>query len=134
MIREFSAGGVVFKDGTVLVRRPTGGKDYRGNLGWSFPKGLIDEGEIPEEAAVREVAEEGGVVAKIVKKLGTIKYFYKNKDNLMVMKFVTFYLMEWVSDLPDGFGWETAEVKWVWTEEAKKMLVNKSEKELLLKI
>ena len=51
------AGGVVFdRDGRVLVIR-----ERRG--GWVFPKGHIDPGESPLEAARREVAEEAGVDA-----------------------------------------------------------------------
>lgn len=151
MRREFSAGGVVFKKqgGQVLwlVRRPTAGKDYRGNLGWSFPKGWIDDAgegqpgpkasgaEKAEEvelwaAALREVREEGGVEAKIVKKLQTVRFFFKNRGQL-VMKFVTYFLMEWAADVPEGCGWETAEVKWMSREEAEVELAQKGDRQLL---
>ena len=67
---------------------------YRGNAGWSFPKGWIDEVEKLEEAAVREVREEGGVKAKIVRKLPAIKTFFRDKGEL-VLKFITYFVMEW---------------------------------------
>lgn len=137
MKREFSAGGVVYRssDGKIewLVRRPTPNPEYKGNLGWSFPKGWIDEGETPEQAAVREVKEEGGVIAKIVRKLPTIKIFFTDKDGEKVMKFITYYVMEFKKDLPEGAGWETAEVKWVTKAEAMEMLAFGSEKKLLEK-
>ncbi len=122
-----------------LLRRPKPNKDYRGNLGWSFPKGWIDtknqesrikNQETPEEAALREVREEGGVEAKIVRKLPTIKIFFKNKGET-VMKFITYFVMEWEKDIPEGHDWETEEVKWVTKGQALEMLAFKNEKELL---
>jgi len=154
MLREFSAGGIVYKktknesdklssrdsvEGVQnteilwLIRRPKGGNDYRGNLGWSFPKGWIDKGETLEQAALREVAEEGGVKAKIIAKLPTLKVFFTNPDGQKVMKFITYFVMEWQEDLKEGFGWETEEVKWVSQEEAADLLIYKNEKELLEK-
>lgn len=67
--RWVSAGGVVVpsKDdfSKVLVIKPSN------NYGpWSFPKGRIDEGETQIVAAAREVLEETGVRAKILKVAG----------------------------------------------------------------
>ena len=153
MKREFSAGGLVYKKqgGRVvwLIRRPTGGKGYKGNLGWSFPKGWLDDindgndpgplasGQIKasedqlQQAALKEVGEEGGVEARIVKKLSTLRTFFTNQEGEKVMKFITYYLMEYRSDSPAGFGWETAETKWIIGEEIK-LLAHKNEKELLV--
>ncbi len=115
-----------------LIRRPTPNLEYRGNLGWSWPKGWVDEGENLEEAAMREVREEGGVVAKIVKKLPALKVFFKDKGEL-VMKFITYFVMEYESDVLGGFGEETAETKWVTEEEAIELLAHKNERGLLHK-
>ena len=159
MRREFSAGGIVLKrveglksrrvEVLWLVRRPTANPEYKGNLGWSFPKGWIDDrdgGEKPgpkasgeerasdeemQEAALREVREEGGVEAKILKKLPTVKVFFTDNKGNKVLKFITYYLMEYVNDCIQGVGWETAEVKWVSSDEAMKLLAYKSERELL---
>ena len=132
MRREFSAGGIVRKGNLWLIRRPTPNPEYRGNLGWSWPKGWVDEGENLEEAAMREVREEGGVVAKIVKKLPALKVFFKDKGEL-VMKFITYFVMEYESDVLGGFGEETAETKWVTEEEAIELLAHKNERGLLHK-
>jgi len=136
MKREFSAGGIVYKKegGQIwwLVRRPKMNQGYRGNAGWSFPKGWVDGGEHLEEAALREVGEEGGVEARIIKKLPTLKVFFRDKGET-VMKFITYFVMEWVGDLPEGPGWETEEVRWANLADSLKLLAYSNERELLKK-
>lgn len=41
---------------------------------WTLPKGHIDDGESDEEAAVREVAEETGIVCTLAERLDRITY------------------------------------------------------------
>lgn len=60
-----SAGGVVLGGvddlDHVYIRKPSG------NFGpWAFAKGRIDKGETQEQAALREVEEEIGIVARII--------------------------------------------------------------------
>jgi deoxyribose-phosphate aldolase len=68
---ERAAGGVV-------VRESEGGRevllidDAYGHV--TFPKGHLEAGETWEEAAVREVAEETGIQARIVAPLGRVEY------------------------------------------------------------
>ncbi len=135
MLREFSAGGIVYKreeNGVLwLIRKAKGGANYRGSLGWCLPKGWIDEGETMEQAALRETAEEGGVRARIIAKLPTITIFFTNPDKQKVMKFITYFVMEWLEDLKDGFGEETEEIKWASKEVALSLLIYKNEQELL---
>ena len=49
-------------------------------LNWVLPKGHIDAGETPEIAAVRELAEEAGVVGVIVERLSIQHYQRGTKD------------------------------------------------------
>lgn len=84
-----------------------------------------------QENALREVAEEGGVKARIIKKIGTSKYFYKFPGVGNILKFVTFYLMEWVEDLPEGFDDETSEIAWLPFDEAYASLEFQREKDTL---
>src|SRR4051812_1090371 len=101
--REISAGGIVYKKQHgrvfILLVKPTQSQRQPDDPKWGFPKGHIGDklvGEKPEQAALREVAEEGGVETKIVEKLGSIKYnFVWESEN--IFKIVTFYLMEYVS-------------------------------------
>lgn len=148
---EFSSGGVVFKkkdDKTLwLITRSSPSNIYPQPY-WRLPKGwLDDEDDKPgpltrgkkkanekelKETALREVREEAGVNAEIIRKVGTHKIFF-TKNGEKYLKFVTFYLMEWKRDLPEGFGFETSEVGWFAFEEAKEKLKHKSEKEILKK-
>jgi len=87
--REISAGGVVYFGNAILML-----KKYNGD--WVLPKGKIEEDEDIVETSVREVFEEGGVKADVVKYLGKIHYTFKNswKNNEIVNKTVHWYLMK----------------------------------------
>jgi len=128
--REFSAGGVVFRhepEGILwLVVKPKGSEQ------WRFPKGKIEKGENSGQTALREVKEEGGVEARILNKIGNIKYFYV-EDGQRIFKTVTFYLMEYIQEAQEGFCWETEEIAWLPFEEAKRKLAFKNEKDILEK-
>lgn len=139
--RQFSAGGAVYKkegDNVLwLLVQPRGGEKFYDEIRWQLPKGWLEIGEKSEEAAVREVAEEGGVEAKIIGKIDTIKIFFKNtfegRPKETVLKTIAFFLMEYQKDTPEGFGSETQEIIWTPFKEAIKKLTFKSEKEILKK-
>jgi ADP-ribose pyrophosphatase YjhB (NUDIX family) len=64
MALKVAYGGVVFDDdGWVLLREP---KNHFDGYVWTFPKGRPNLGGNPEEAALREVLEETGVIAAII--------------------------------------------------------------------
>ena len=67
--REFSAGGVVVRDDEVVVIVPTR-RAADGSRVLALPKGHVDPGETPVQAAEREVREETGIVAEPVRELG----------------------------------------------------------------
>ncbi len=46
---------------------------------WVLPKGHIEPGEDPEEAARREIREETGVEAEIIASLGTLRFVYRGE-------------------------------------------------------
>lgn len=103
MREEVSAGGVVVLGNTILLLRK-----YNGD--WVLPKGKVEKGENHEQTALREVKEETGVKASIVKYLGEIHYTYKeNWDQQRgVHKIVFWYLMntknmETVPQREEGF-------------------------------
>jgi len=61
-------GGVLINEaGRVLLRKPRGLHKTRV---WTFAKGKPEDGETPEQTALREVFEETGVRGKIIGKVG----------------------------------------------------------------
>jgi len=136
VIREFSSGGVVYKkekNKTLWLVTRSAASDLYPKQVWRLPKGWIDEGEKVEKAALREVREEGGIEAKIIQKIETVKYFFTTADKSKILKFVTFYLMEFIKDLPESFGEETSEIAWLPYEEAYKKLSFSGERQVLKK-
>ena len=98
-----------------------------------FPKGLIAPGEKPEQAALREVAEETGVEARLVTKLGDIRYVY-TWDGERVFKVVSFYLLRYrrgrLGEIAPEQKIEVAEARWFPLEEAPRLLAYKGEREM----
>ena len=118
---DTSSGGVVYrkKDTAIQILML---KDQKGH--WTFPKGMIEKGESPEEAAKREIGEEVGLHAiEIKEKLDSVQYFFK-WENELVKKTVHYFLAEFtgseepVPQTEEGI----EEVRWFSTEEAQKEL------------
>ena len=84
-----SCGGVVIYKGKILLLYKN---LHEKNSGWVLPKGTVEEGETFEDTAIREVLEESGSKARIVKPLGDTHYEFKAKDD-SVNKCVHWYLM-----------------------------------------
>ncbi len=76
--REISSGGVIYKKDEDKIKIALIHRKDR-NV-WALPKGKIDKGEKPQEAAIREVEEETGLKGEIEKKINDIKYWYIAKD------------------------------------------------------
>jgi len=91
---EVSAGGIAIRieDG-VAYAACIGRRNRAGRLEWCLPKGHLEGGETPEEAAVREVAEETGITAEVIQPLGTIDYWFTGDDR-RVHKVVHHFLLE----------------------------------------
>lgn len=131
MIREFSAGGVVFnnKNQVLLVRNYKPDKDVNY---WGFPKGHIEKGESGKEAALREVEEETGVSTQILSKVGDIKYFF-NWQGEKVFKNVAMFLMVYQSGVVKHQESELAEAKWFPAGEALSVITFDNDREILRK-
>ena len=89
MIEATSCGGVVIYRGKILALY----KSYKNRYeGWVLPKGTVEAGEDYEQTALREVREEAGVPASIVKYIGSSQYNFTVPED-MVNKEVHWYLM-----------------------------------------
>ena len=89
MIEAVSCGGVVIFRGKILLLY----KNYMNKSdGWVLPKGTVEDGEEYTETALREVLEESGVEASIMKYIGSSSYRFTIPDDV-VEKEVHWYLM-----------------------------------------
>ena len=89
MVEATSCGGVVIYRGKILTLY----KSYKNRYeGWVLPKGNVEEGEEYHETALREVKEEAGVQASIIKYVGKSQYSF-NIQNDVVEKDVHWFLM-----------------------------------------
>lgn len=128
---EISAGGVVFRaigDGFDIAIVHT--HENR----WQLPKGWIEDGELPEHAAVREVREEAGIDAEIVAPLGTIEYWYRSTydpEPARVHKIVHAFLLRYLGGSTDDHDGEVTEARWVTIDEALLMLAHKDERDMV---
>jgi 8-oxo-dGTP pyrophosphatase MutT (NUDIX family) len=125
---EHSSGGAVIqvKDGVPHVAMIA----TRGRTRWGLPKGAVSEGETSEQAALREVLEETGLRAEIVRPLDTIEYFFRAGDTL-IRKRVDFYLMRYVEGKLTPQLSEVDDVEWVELNEGIQRASFESERKLL---
>lgn len=133
-VEEISAGGIVLDRPSPEASAALIGRiDRRGRLLWSLPKGHLEEGESPEAAAVREVAEETGIRGEVLGSLGSIDFWFV-ADGQRVHKTVHHYLLLRVGGELSDEDVEVAEVAWVPLPEARERLAYADERALLEKV
>jgi len=127
-VRDVSAGGVIYRqrDGQVevaLVGKITPRR-------WGLPKGGPQKGESLEQTAVREVTEETGLHARLIRPLGEIDYWFR-WGGRRHFKTVHFYLMEAVGGDVSQHDHEYDLVEWFSLDEARKNMSYPSEIDIL---
>ena len=130
-----SAGGLVIDEsgtkGLLIGRRDL--KDAtRERLLWSLPKGHIEAGETPEQAAIREVAEETGIQSEISRELGIIDFWFM-AGGKRIHKTVHHYLFREVGGVLAPQVSEVDDVGWFPLEEIISLLAYPDEKKLIAK-
>jgi 8-oxo-dGTP pyrophosphatase MutT (NUDIX family) len=118
-MKSQSAGGVVFdRSGRIAIVRQ---RDRQARLRWTFPKGRLERGESPAQAALREVYEETGLVTKLVSVLGV----YDGKRR----RTHYFRMLLWRDH--GVFDDETEEVRFVRPERALRLLRSRRDRTVL---
>ena len=129
---ETSAGGVVYRQGAAGIEIALGDQRDRlpGAHNVRLPKGRPARGENLEQTALREVAEETGLDARIVAPLGSVDYVYADARG-KVDKKVHFFLMELASTEAGPTDGELERVAWVDIDEAERRLSFTTEQEIV---
>lgn len=128
-VDEYSAGGLVV-DAVHGCAALIGRLDRRGRLLWSLPKGHIEDGETAEQAAVREVEEETGIIAAVQAPLGSIDYWFVAEDR-RVHKTVQHFLLSALGGELSDADVEVTEVAWVPLTELGSRLAYADERRLV---
>jgi 8-oxo-dGTP pyrophosphatase MutT (NUDIX family) len=136
-VEQVSAGGVayrLFESGwqvAIVSVKPS--------RRWQLPKGIVDPGETPEQAALREVREEAGIETELIAPIETVEYWYVGEprrggsERVRFHKFVHFYLLKYLGGNVEDHDHEIAEARWVNPSEAIEMLAFKGEKAVVEK-
>ena len=134
-VDEVSAGGLVI-DTSGTMGLLIGRYDHKDASGkrvlWSLPKGHIEEGETPEQAAIREVAEETGITSSITKSLGVIDFWFM-AGGKRIHKTVHHFIFTEVGGTLLAQESEVDEVSWFPLSEIVDRLAYPDEKKLIAK-
>ena len=117
------------RDGQIVAIVPTR-RAADGSKVLALPKGHVDPGETPIQAAVREVREETGIVGEPVRELGESRYWYR-RGGRTVGKIVTFYLFDYVSGSFADHDDEVEEVRWIPIAQAPELLTHDAERDIV---
>lgn len=101
----------LIRDGKVVVTKYNEGQPTEGY--YDIPGGKIEDGETPEQAAIREMKEETGIIVKNLKRRG--KFVADNPNK--IFEFEVFFAEDFEGE-PQNFEENTSE--WVEIEELLK--------------
>ena len=129
---DFAAGGIVFYDNSIIIVKNKRGDISLNKSFWGFPKGHLEDGEKPAEAAVREVYEETGFRVKLNsdKPIAESRYDINLEDGV-IHKTVWFYEMKVINAFEKEPDDEIEELAIVNYDEAINLLTFSEDKKIL---
>ena len=127
-MKEKSCGAVIYKkennDYKFLLI-------YQNNGFWSFPKGHVEDNEIEEETAIREIKEETNLDVNLDNNFKhKIEYCIEHKN---VMKEVVYFIATPKNEDIKPQLSEISEIKWLTYEEAMSIITYDNSKDILIK-
>ena len=130
---DFAAGGIVLSENKILLVKNKKGDSSADSVSWwGYPKGHLEEGEKPYEAAVREVYEETGFEVKIVNNKPVAESRYEiERSGEVLQKTVWFYEMEVVEPFKNEPDDEIDEIALVDFESALDLLTHDEDRKIL---
>ncbi len=126
---ELSAGGVVVRGQEMIAIVPTR-RAADGKSVLALPKGHVDAGETPLQAAIREVREEAGVTVEHIADLGEVRYWYA-RGGRRIAKAVEFFLFAYLSGELEDHDEEVEEARWMPLQDAQRSLSYPGEREMV---
>ena len=129
---DFAAGGIVFYNNLiVIVKNKRHGEDSDNSF-WGYPKGHLEDGEKPSDAALREVYEETGFKVKLANDTPIAESRYEiTLENEVINKTVWFYEMEVNKAFDKEPDNEIDELAVLGYEDALKLLTFEEDKKIL---
>ena len=130
---DFAAGGIVLSENKILLVKNKKGDSSADSVSWwGYPKGHLEEGEKPSEAAVREVFEETGFEVEIVNNKPVAESRYEiERSGEILQKTVWFYEMEVVEPFKNEPDDEIDEIALVDFESALELLTHDEDRKIL---
>ena len=130
---DFAAGGIVLSENKILLVKNKKGDSSADSVSWwGYPKGHLEEGEKPSEAAVREVFEETGFEVKLKSNKPIAESRYEiSRDGEKVQKTVWFYEMEVIESFKNEPDDEIEEIALVDFDSAFDLLTHEEDKKIL---